>query len=138
MKQCTKCEVEKQEEEFPFKDKANNKRNSICKECHRAYKLKHYYANKQQYYDRNQKQEDKIKLYVREYRLTNPCVNCGESEVSCLDFHHTDPTQKDGEVNEFIKYGSLTKVQNEIAKCVVLCANCHRKYHAGLNIRVVA
>ena len=57
------------------------------------------------------------------------CPFCGEKEPVALDFHHRDPDVKDGSVR---RQTSLKRVQAEAAKCVVLCANCHRKVHAGL------
>lgn len=60
------------------------------------------------------------------------CAVCHESEQCCLDFHHIDKSDKEFNIAE--KRGSLSKkaIEKEINKCVVLCANCHRKLHAGL------
>jgi hypothetical protein len=65
-----------------------------------------------------------------EYKLAHPCSVCGESEPCCIDFHHTNTTQKDFTISSFKKKHWL-KVLNEIEKCIVLCANCHRKLHAN-------
>jgi hypothetical protein len=56
---------------------------------------------------------------------------CGESDRRCLDFHHRDPATKAAAVSYMI-HGrvSLERLQREVAKCDVLCANCHRKAHA--------
>src|SRR2546425_4524317 len=52
--------------------------------------------------------------------------NCGEWRSECLQFHHRDPKQKEFNVGESIRNGvSLEKLKSEIAKCDVLCANCH-------------
>lgn len=56
------------------------------------------------------------------------CVSCGETDVACLDFHHRDPETKEGHIGEFRKFG-MKRLLTEIAKCDVLCANCHRKHH---------
>lgn len=48
-----------------------------------------------------------------------------------LDFHHLDPTEKDKNVGDLMSF-STQKLKEEIRKCVVLCANCHRMVHAGL------
>jgi hypothetical protein len=62
-----------------------------------------------------------------------PCAACNQSYPSvCMDFHHTDPTVKDGSVSKLMKSSSYQKLQEEIDKCVVLCSNCHRLLHAGL------
>jgi hypothetical protein len=54
---------------------------------------------------------------------------CGESHPACLDFHHREGTEKLFSVSEgFAKY-TEEKVLAEVAKCDVICANCHRKHH---------
>lgn len=64
------------------------------------------------------------------------CLRCGETDMVCLDFHHRDPTQKIfgiARVNRGRgRARSTEEIRNEISKCVVLCANCHRRLHAGL------
>lgn len=92
------------------------------------YKRDYYYRNKQSHYDRNEITEKKIKEYILEVK--SPCIICGEAEKACIDFHHL--RDKEMNVSQMIKYGSLKKVKEEIEKCVCLCANCHRKLHAGL------
>ena len=56
------------------------------------------------------------------------CIKCGEKHLACLDFHHRDGKDKLGHIGEFRKF-AIDKVLAEIAKCDVLCANCHRKHH---------
>ena len=58
------------------------------------------------------------------------CVDCGEAHPATLDFHHVDPKEKERSLGDIGKYGwSRAKALAEIAKCVILCANCHRKRH---------
>lgn len=51
--------------------------------------------------------------------------------LSCLDFHHTNPDIKEVDVSQIIyrKGWGKQKLLEEIAKCRVLCSNCHRKLH---------
>jgi hypothetical protein len=56
------------------------------------------------------------------------CMQCGEKHPACLDFHHRNPEEKEGHIGEFRKFGTK-RLLAEIAKCDVLCANCHRKFH---------
>jgi hypothetical protein len=49
-----------------------------------------------------------------------------------LEFHHRNPAEKDEDIARAVQAGwALERLQAEVAKCVVLCANCHRKLHAG-------
>lgn len=61
------------------------------------------------------------------------CLLCGEIDATCLDLHHREPAEKTNSLPRMIRMGKPTEaeVRDEIAKCVVLCANCHRKVHAG-------
>ena len=56
------------------------------------------------------------------------CCVCGEKDPCCLDFHHLgDKSFNVGNCND-VTVDTLLK---EVSKCIVLCANCHRKLHAG-------
>jgi hypothetical protein len=59
------------------------------------------------------------------------CILCGETESACLDFHHCRGTKSfQLALNAWSR--SPAAIQAEREKCIVLCANCHRKVHAGL------
>ena len=57
------------------------------------------------------------------------CCRCDETHPACMDFHHRDPSQKDGNLSQMVAKVSLEKLKEEVAKCDILCANCHRKLH---------
>jgi hypothetical protein len=67
-----------------------------------------------------------------EYKKTLHCSICGESTPCALDFHHTDPTEKDFNVGYVVRHMNREVTMKEIKKCVVVCKNCHAKIHAGL------
>lgn len=127
---CTKCKVDKPDTDFPFKNKAKGKRSTVCKECQKGYKLSYYYNKKESHYRRNKETENKLREICREYKLAHPCLVCGEVTPECLDFHHL--RDKKDDIAKLIKSGSVKAVTEELDKCVCLCANCHRKVHAGL------
>jgi hypothetical protein len=55
------------------------------------------------------------------------CEICGENRVVCLDLHHRDPNTKSFTIsNAYRLRVGLQTLAVEIAKCDVLCANCHR------------
>lgn len=69
---------------------------------------------------------------IRNYLLAQrkQCIHCGETHPACLDFHHRNPKEKSFRlVANQIGNRSLKSIEREIAKCDVLCANCHRKHH---------
>lgn len=60
------------------------------------------------------------------------CQICGYSVCSAaLEFHHLDPKQKDPNWRR-MKTGSFERIKQELEKCILLCANCHREVHTGL------
>lgn len=83
------------------------------------FKLKHYKRTR-----KNQLQNSK-EFY--EYKKTLKCSNCPENHPACLDFHHLDPNEKEFLITKLIH--SKKKLKEELKKCIVLCANCHRKFH---------
>lgn len=84
---------------------------------------------------------DRARGYMKERRIerrawfanitsTLSCIKCGEDHQACMDFHHRDPSTKKGEVGRMLgDFKSKKSILEEIEKCDVLCANCHRKHH---------
>jgi predicted metal-binding protein len=61
--------------------------------------------------------------------LGGKCNRCNTTYEPCVyDFHHTDPAEKDFTIGENMLVGE-ERFFNEIKKCVLLCANCHRLTH---------
>lgn len=61
------------------------------------------------------------------------CEGCGRSgEPAIFDFHHLDASAKDFGIGQDGIPRRWSKVVAELAKCVMLCANCHREVHAGV------
>ena len=56
------------------------------------------------------------------------CLHCPESRFPCLDFHHRESDKKVGTIAQ-VRHWSRERLAEEIAKCDVLCANCHRWHH---------
>lgn len=62
------------------------------------------------------------------------CERCGETDPVCLEFHHKDSERRNGNekqmVSHMVSYAYSEKhILEEIAKCHVVCANCHRRIH---------
>lgn len=77
------------------------------------------------------KWRDEMREFVNSLRLA--CAICGESDKSCLDFHHRDPKTKDKELRGmFGREWGKGRILAEVEKCDVLCSNCHRKLHASM------
>jgi len=62
------------------------------------------------------------------------CCMCGyNSCLAALDFHHTDPSTKEGYGGGALKsHWSFEKNKPELDKCILVCVRCHREIHAGV------
>lgn len=64
--------------------------------------------------------------HVLEYLLRHPCVDCGERDPVVLEFDHIE--EKSAHVSDLISHcASKTAIDAEIARCEVVCTNCHRR-----------
>jgi|SRR5208283_2345367 len=96
-------------------------------------------VEKRKYKDRRQyliaavhKRRRKIRLMSVEYK-GGKCVKCGYDKcVDALEFHHTDSSLKDFSISDKGYTRSWEKVKEELDKCILICANCHRELHAKL------
>lgn len=131
MFECSECGEEKVSEEYHTRTRSsgNTYRYSHCKDCHRKKQKKHYNRNKDAYVQKAKRSKEKYRLWYQEYKETLCCETCGEDHPATLDFHHENE-DKEFNVSEAAAQGmAKEKLMKEIDKCVVLCANCHRKYH---------
>jgi hypothetical protein len=128
--QCRKCLSELPQKQFYFnKTKASYER--WCVECHRQYRREHYRLNMAAYVAKSKKNKaltiTKISAVLNDLKAV-PCMDCGGNfPVICMDFDHRDPKHKVLAVSGMRGRGwSLERIREEIAKCDVVCSNCHR------------
>lgn len=77
-----------------------------------------------------QKRREKIKEMAIDYK-GGKCSICGYNKCSdALEFHHLDPSQKDFGIGSKGYTRAWDKVKEELDKCILVCANCHREIHA--------
>lgn len=131
MKICSKCKTdypEPLEEHFNKRGGRESGLQSWCKKC-LAIKRKASYDNNPVYYkDKarrlNQEYYKRNAQIMWDYLKENPCIDCGESDPVVLEFDHKG--DKDYNVSEMHTY-SVQRLKEEIIKCDVRCANCHRR-----------
>ena len=103
------------------------------KEKRAEYQREHYKKKTQYYKDKAKENKNILKIKVNEIKSSMKCETCGENHIACLDFHHKNPDKKDFNISNAVSRGwKLEKILKEIEKCVILCANCHRKLHSNL------
>jgi hypothetical protein len=129
LRKCYRCGQLKSVEEFAWRRRRKLQRDSFCRPCRSAYGKEHYAANRQRYIDQARKVKRKLSrertLYLLEYFKTHPCVDCGEEDPIVLEFDHL--REKRFNISKALHDRSLESVLEEIEKCEVVCANCHRR-----------
>jgi hypothetical protein len=113
-----------------------------CKNCGKFVNAKHRYCsvecknNYHKYHHRQisksnsesvvswrQKRKEKAVAY-----LGNKCSICGYDKcIATLEFHHKDPLLKEFQISA--KITSYERLIQELDKCILVCANCHREIH---------
>lgn len=112
---------------MPYKDK--QKRVEYKKRWNKEY----YSIHKQQELERVKKRKQQLRSWFNKYKENFSCSKCREKTPVCLEFHHLDKKRNSFSISESIESGgySKAKIIAEINKCIVLCANCHRKLHSN-------
>jgi predicted HNH restriction endonuclease len=78
------------------------------------------------------KRRKAIKHKAIEYK-GGKCQICGYfRDRTALEFHHKDPNLKNFSLSTEGITRAWSKVQSELDKCLLVCANCHREIHSGL------
>jgi len=88
----------------------------------------HYADNKEIYKNRTKERKDKIRRHIFDYLNQSECKVCGEKDPVVLQFDHRDPSEKNFALSEAVgRKMSIKRINEEIAKCDILCANCHAR-----------
>lgn len=101
----------------------------MCRPCRADYKHEHYVANRERYVEQARRRKQALieerTAWLLEFFAENPCVVCGEDDPVVLEFDHREI--KDFDIGQALSYRAWDAILAEIAKCDVLCANCHRR-----------
>lgn len=110
---CPRCRTTKSSNEF-FCDLEGKRNYQYCRPCQKEYLI-----NKQQIF----------KQICIDYK-GGKCQICGYDKCqAAFDFHHLDPSKKDFNISRYKGVIMTDKVKDELDKCILLCANCHREKH---------
>lgn len=128
-KRCCRCGETKPISEFAWRRKGLGQHDTHCRPCRSEYGREHYAANRQKYIDaearrKRARAEHRMRLLVEYFRL-HPCADCGEGDPLVLEFDHLQ--DKSFEISRGFSGRNWQSILDEIAKCEVACANCHRR-----------
>jgi hypothetical protein len=115
MQLCKYCNVQRPDESFEVCRVVNGKvyRRLRCRKC------KQRQANERRF---------RLRAWLTEYKKTLWCQRCGIHDHRVLQFHHEGGEDKIANIADMTRW-SQQSILREIAKCVVLCANCHCIVH---------
>lgn len=133
-KRCTRCKHVKPTSKFGrcVKNPAKPRLKPHCKSCD-VDRAKEYRKTPAGKASRVVEHRKKFAASIAVYRMVKAmqkCLLCPENDPVCIDFHHLDPRYKRRALVDSLR-SSFKALKAEMAKCVCLCANCHRKFHAG-------
>ncbi len=87
-------------------------------------KRKKYYGR---YYPKAQRKYQRRRYWLDKYVTARGCDDCGYNQSAvALDWDHRVREDKSFNIGNRVPGASLKKIFNEIRKCDLLCANCHR------------
>lgn len=94
-----------------------------------------YASHQEEQASRTQQYRAANKERIAKYKLAHGCAVCSYSRcLEALEFHHVDGREKNGVEQSIGKMAhrgmSWGRIEEELKKCMVLCANCHREVHA--------
>lgn len=135
MKKCSKCGLEKPASNF-YQRKSGIRSGEYyekCKDCYKSRGRNYYHANRERQLNLAKERKQR---YIEERRTlleklkNKPCDDCGIIYPPwVMDYDHRDGKTKIGNVSflVFRKLVNFDKIQEEIEKCDLVCANCHRE-----------
>jgi hypothetical protein len=125
----TRCGETKSLEDFAWRRRSKNQRHNYCRACSREYHREHYLANKQRYVDQAAARKQSVRIEqtmkLLEYFREHPCVDCAERDPVVLEFDHL--ADKEFAIGTAIVRYGWARIEAEMKKCEVVCANCHRR-----------
>jgi hypothetical protein len=127
VKRCSKCKVE---QDLGYFSQDRNRKDGLslwCKNCAAESNALRYQVTRESRLISDRAKRNMNRRWVLNYLLVHPCVDCGESDPIVLEFDHVRGDKIRTISNMVSSTTSIAKIEQEIEKCEVRCANCHRK-----------
>jgi hypothetical protein len=97
-----------------------------CRSCFAAYFRDRGDTHRRQSYAAKLARQRALRGHVLDHLRHHPCVDCGEADPVVLEFDHLG--EKTASISGLISHTATRKaVEAEIARCEVVCTNCHRR-----------
>jgi hypothetical protein len=125
---CRKCREDKPRTEFNPAKQQKRGYQSYCRKCMNEMSAKFHREHPGYTIGKKRKAERRARQWIQRHLQSHPCVDCGESDPIVLEFDHVRGN-KIANVCDLARRRpyDLRGLMEEIAKCDVRCANCHRR-----------
>lgn len=130
MKICTQCNQEKQLSSFHRRPERAGGYSSSCKDCFNRKGRQKYHSDPRRKSSQIASAEAiklRNRMFIWKYLQDHPCLDCGESDPVVLDFDHVRGVKVCNISAMVTQKATLKRIAEEIEKCEVRCANCHRR-----------
>lgn len=130
VKPCCLCKTSKPLSEFNRKSSSPDGLQSVCRTCNKARSRQYYAENTEKHkaviYARQIRQTAVLRTYVWKLKQ-QPCTDCNTTyHPFVMDFDHVRGV-KHRDISKLVQAASSWKMlKDEIAKCDLVCSNCHR------------
>lgn len=132
---CSGCDRALPIDEFGIKDRATGLRRTRCRDCVRTYSQAHYQEHRESYIRRAKASNHLVieaKRAIVARMRCQPCHDCrGTFPPYCMEFDHRSGRDATGRnspeaiANAKNSNHSVSRLEAELARCDVVCANCH-------------
>ena len=124
VKHCPRCGEDKDEAEF-HRWRERDGRQVWCKSCRRVYDAAYHQRVKERRREQRRRRAREIRAFMNELKQ-NPCADCGQRfDPAAMQWDHLPGFVKTGNLGDLKRNSSRKRLLQEIAKCELVCANCH-------------
>ena len=125
MKRCSRSGLTKPHADFHRYNRGDGYQ-PWCKACRKTYDHGYWLRNKTRWLDRKIAWTGRRRAWLRELKSGKSCADCGGSfPPEAMQWDHLPGSIKLGVISKGIGYRRPKLVFEELAKCELVCANCH-------------
>lgn len=123
VRRCRRCGLRKPLDEY---HRWGDGHQTWCKLCKSKYAAAHYQANRERRYAHNRRNQAEFMAWYVSLKAGRPCADCGgQFHPVAMQWDHLPGSEKTACLGDLAKRGNRRLVLEEIAKCELVCANCH-------------
>jgi hypothetical protein len=123
LRECSVCKISKPLDCFHRRADGYQ---AWCKDCKRAYDAAYHARRRPLRLIQKRERKQGLVAWIRELKSSQPCTDCGRRfHPAAMTFDHLPGTTKRDDVSNLLYAGYRKLLLEEIAKCELVCANCH-------------